>query len=119
MDLVFSQFTICTDCCCEAAEVAKSAYKQGRPIIDVAEEMTDIPRAELEKILEPRHLAGLVGKGNTDLTDNFYTLQDIVGNYRQHNIELESTRLPGDSNSGIIANYLCGHLVRMTHFLKV
>jgi len=37
--------------------VAKSAYKQGRPIIDVAEEMTDISRAELEKILEPRHLA--------------------------------------------------------------
>ena len=36
----------------KAAEVAKSAYKQGRPIIDVAEEMTDIPRAELEKILE-------------------------------------------------------------------
>ena len=41
----------------KAAEVAKSAYKQGRPIIDVAEEMTDIPRAELEKILEPKHLA--------------------------------------------------------------
>ena len=41
----------------KAAEVAKSAYKQGRPIIDVAEEMTDISRAELEKILEPRHLA--------------------------------------------------------------
>ncbi len=41
----------------KAAEIAKSAYKQGRPIIDVAEEMTDIPRAELEKILEPKHLA--------------------------------------------------------------
>ncbi|NOQ13599.1 MAG: aspartate ammonia-lyase [Methyloprofundus sp.] len=41
----------------KAAEVAKSAYKQGRPIIDVAEEMTDISRTELEKILEPRHLA--------------------------------------------------------------
>lgn len=41
----------------KAAEVAKSAYKQGRPIIDVAEEMTDISRAELEKILEPKHLA--------------------------------------------------------------
>ena len=41
----------------KAAEVAKSAYKQERPIIDVAEEMTDIPREELEKILEPRHLA--------------------------------------------------------------
>jgi len=41
----------------KAAEVAKSAYKQQRPIIDVAEEMTDIPRAELEKILAPKHLA--------------------------------------------------------------
>ena len=41
----------------KAAEIAKSAYKQGRAIIDVAEEMTDIPRIELEKILEPRHLA--------------------------------------------------------------
>jgi len=41
----------------KAAAVAKSAYKQHRPIIDVAEEMTDIPRTELEKILEPQHLA--------------------------------------------------------------
>ncbi len=41
----------------KAAEIAKSAYKKNRPIIDVAEEMTDISRAELEKILEPKHLA--------------------------------------------------------------
>ncbi len=41
----------------KAAEVAKSAYKQGRPIVDVAAEMTDISREELEKILEPKHLA--------------------------------------------------------------
>ncbi|MDF1583576.1 MAG: class II fumarate hydratase [Methyloprofundus sp.] len=41
----------------QAAKIAKSAYQQGRPIIDVAEEMTDIARAELEKILEPKHLA--------------------------------------------------------------
>ncbi len=40
----------------KAAEVAKAAYKQGRPIIDVAEEMTDLNRDELEKLLEPRHL---------------------------------------------------------------
>lgn len=39
-----------------AAKVAKSAYKQGRPIVDVAEEMTDLTRAELEKLLEPGHL---------------------------------------------------------------
>ncbi|SHE20786.1 Fumarate hydratase class II [methanotrophic endosymbiont of Bathymodiolus puteoserpentis (Logatchev)] len=41
----------------QAAKIAKLAYQQGRAIIDVAEEMTDIPRAELEKILEPKHLA--------------------------------------------------------------
>lgn len=40
----------------KAAEVAKSAYKQGRPIIDVAAEMTNLSRAELEKLLEPAHL---------------------------------------------------------------
>jgi fumarate hydratase, class II len=40
----------------KAAEIAKAAYKQGRPIIDVAAEMTDLDRAELEKLLEPGHL---------------------------------------------------------------
>jgi fumarate hydratase class II len=40
----------------KAAEVAKAAYKQGRPIIDVAAEMTGLSRAELEKLLEPAHL---------------------------------------------------------------
>jgi fumarate hydratase, class II len=40
----------------KAAEIAKAAYKQGRPIIDVAAEMTEIGRAELEKLLEPGHL---------------------------------------------------------------
>ena len=40
----------------KAAEVAKAAYKQGRPIIDVAAEMTTLSREELEKLLEPVHL---------------------------------------------------------------
>ena len=40
----------------KAAEVAKAAYKQGRPIIDVAAEMTDLSREELEKLLDPAHL---------------------------------------------------------------
>jgi fumarate hydratase, class II len=40
----------------KAAEVAKAAYKQGRPIIDVAAEMTELSRDELEKLLEPAHL---------------------------------------------------------------
>ncbi len=39
-----------------AAEIAKEAYKQNRPIIDVAEEMTDISRAELEVLLSPQRL---------------------------------------------------------------
>ncbi len=40
----------------KAAEIAKAAYKQGRPIIDVAAEMTDLTVAELQKLLEPAHL---------------------------------------------------------------
>ena len=40
----------------KAAAIAKAAYQQGRPIIDVAMEMTDIPRAELEKLLDPSRL---------------------------------------------------------------
>jgi fumarate hydratase, class II len=40
----------------KAAEIAKAAYKQNRPIIDVAAEMTSLNRSELEKLLEPRHL---------------------------------------------------------------
>jgi fumarate hydratase, class II len=39
-----------------AAEVAKAAYKQDRPIIDVAAEMTALSREDLEKLLEPGHL---------------------------------------------------------------
>lgn len=40
----------------KAAEVAKAAYRQQRPIIDVAAEMTGIPRAELEELLDPAKL---------------------------------------------------------------
>jgi fumarate hydratase class II len=40
----------------KAAEVAKAAYKQSRPIIEVAAEMTAFSREELEKLLEPAHL---------------------------------------------------------------
>jgi fumarate hydratase class II len=42
----------------KGAEIAKTAYQQGRPVIDVAAELTDIPRTELEKLLNP---AGLLG----------------------------------------------------------
>jgi len=40
----------------KAAEIAKTAYKQGRPIIEVAAEMTDLSSEELEKLLEPGQL---------------------------------------------------------------
>ncbi|TBU89485.1 class II fumarate hydratase FumC [Phytopseudomonas dryadis] len=40
----------------KAAEIAKKAYREGRPIIDVAEEMTDLGRAELEQLLNPERL---------------------------------------------------------------
>ena len=40
----------------QAALIAKKAYQQHRPLIDVAAEMTDLPREQLEKLLDPAHL---------------------------------------------------------------
>lgn len=40
----------------KAAEIAKLAYKEGRPIIDVAAENTDISKDELAKLLDPAKL---------------------------------------------------------------
>ena len=40
-----------------AAEIAKKAYSEGRPVLDVALELTDIPEDELRKLLDPRRLA--------------------------------------------------------------
>ncbi len=39
-----------------AAAIAKAAYQAGRPIIDVAEERTDLAREELERLLDPQRL---------------------------------------------------------------
>ncbi|WP_163557427.1 class II fumarate hydratase [Halomonas sp. NO4] len=39
-----------------AAAIAKQAYQAGRPIIDVAEEQTDLSRDELERLLDPATL---------------------------------------------------------------
>ena len=39
-----------------AAAIAKKAYQAGRPIIDVAEEETDLGRDELERLLDPTAL---------------------------------------------------------------
>jgi len=41
----------------KAAEIAKKAYKENRPIVEVASEETDISKAKLEKLLDPSKLA--------------------------------------------------------------
>jgi fumarate hydratase, class II len=38
------------------AKIAKTAYAEGRAVIDVAVEMTDLRREELEKLLDPKKL---------------------------------------------------------------
>ena len=40
----------------KAAEIAKIAYRENRPIIDVAAENTDIDYAELQSLLDPHKL---------------------------------------------------------------
>ncbi|HMB60990.1 MAG TPA: aspartate ammonia-lyase, partial [Xanthomonadales bacterium] len=40
----------------KAAEIAKQAYRQQRPVLDVAEELTDLSRNELEALLDPSKL---------------------------------------------------------------
>lgn len=42
----------------KAAEIAKIAYKEGRPILDVAEEHTDLGRERLTALLDPVKLTG-------------------------------------------------------------
>jgi fumarate hydratase class II len=47
----------------KAAEIAKKAYKEKRPIIDVAFEETDLTKAQLKKLLDPKKLTlGGIGK---------------------------------------------------------
>ena len=49
-----------------AAEIAKAAYRQGRPILDVAVEMTGRSREELERVLDPAVLTrGGLASGTT------------------------------------------------------
>jgi fumarate hydratase class II len=40
----------------KAAEIAKKAYKEGRPVVDVADEETDLSREELLALLDPAKL---------------------------------------------------------------
>ena len=42
----------------QSAAIARRAWAEGRPVLDVAEEMTDISRAELVLLLDPARLAG-------------------------------------------------------------
>lgn len=41
----------------KASEVAKEAYRSGRPVLEVAVEMTDLDESELKKLLDPVRLA--------------------------------------------------------------
>ncbi len=41
-----------------AAEIAKQAYREGRPILDVADEQTDLGRERLAQLLDPEALTG-------------------------------------------------------------
>ena len=47
----------------KAAEIAKKAYAENRPVLDVAQELTELSRDELETLLDPRKLTagGIVG----------------------------------------------------------
>ena len=40
----------------KAAEIAKKSYKEGRSVIDVAAEETDIPLSRLKRLLDPKKL---------------------------------------------------------------
>lgn len=42
----------------QSAAIARRAWAEGRTVLDVAEEMTDISRAELETLLDPVRLTG-------------------------------------------------------------
>ena len=40
------------------AKIAKAAYAEGRAVIDVAVDMTDLSREQLEDLLDPKKLIG-------------------------------------------------------------
>ncbi len=49
----------------KGAAIAKKAYAEGRPVREVAEKMTDLPRAELARLLDPANLTRGGIKGGT------------------------------------------------------
>jgi fumarate hydratase class II len=50
----------------KGAAIAKKAYKEGRPILEVAEQMTNMKRDELARLLDPKSLTegGIKGGGS-------------------------------------------------------
>ena len=42
----------------KAAAIAKKAYAEGRPVIEVAAEMTSLSREELDRLLDPKKMTG-------------------------------------------------------------
>jgi fumarate hydratase class II len=50
----------------KAAAIAKQAYKEGRPVLDVAMELSGLPAGELRRLLDARTLTkgGVHGKGS-------------------------------------------------------
>jgi fumarate hydratase, class II len=49
----------------KGAAIAKKAYEEGRPIREVAEKLTDVPREDLAKLLDPAELTRGGIKGGT------------------------------------------------------
>jgi fumarate hydratase, class II len=49
----------------KGAAIAKKAYAEGRPILEVAQQMTGLPREELKKLLDPAELTSGGIKGGT------------------------------------------------------
>jgi fumarate hydratase class II len=50
----------------KGAAIAKKAYAEGRPILEVAAEMTDLSREELRRLLDPQALTrGGIGAGGS------------------------------------------------------
>jgi len=46
----------------KAAEIAKKAFAERRPVKEVASEMTGLPEAELERLLDPKSMTGQHGR---------------------------------------------------------
>ncbi len=42
----------------QGAAIAKKAYAEGRPLIEIAREMTDLPEERLRELLDPARLTG-------------------------------------------------------------